>query len=294
MLVEITEWTVKGRTLPAAGIEARLQLKLVDACYRGYRVSVRSLHPGASLVSAGAREKVDVRVVGYGPELVQEGGRFDIDLLLETPFDVLERIERGRTTGEVRIELDLGLTTECYVAQKIRTDAFPPTRFDLAVVYRVPRPSVGRSDHTVARDAWLDLLRQLRFRDVLVVELPRAEIGQVPTEFGRAYESIEEARRSFDDQKYAHVCVDVCKALEHLAPENRGRVWEHLTAKFFEPGVMRDRVQAALIAIAPLLHLGRHAGQSEEERRTEVTREHAAFVLGVGNLVVGWLVATLR
>ncbi len=293
MNFELKYGDILARSVPTPGIEVAVDLRQADRDERHYRFGLLGLAPSALLRVNGALEHVDVRVLRHHAELIPPDGSFPIQLLLETPFNLLERLERARSGGaEVVLQLRLNATVGIYVETLVRRKDQPHAAFVLGYTPRRLHELRGES-LAIPRDKWLELLSRLGFRDVLVIELPRPPLpGGSADELSKVRQKLESARSSFDRADYDHVCGDVLSALESLAP-GEGPAWPRLMSGPFQhltPSV-RERLQAALSGTAPLIHLGRHGGRTEAEQRESVSREHAALLLAWATLVVGWAVA---
>lgn len=294
MKFRISQWDLRPRSRPTPGIEVSIRLDQVDRDDARFRFWLTSLTPRAMLKANACVEWLDVRVTRMLGEPISHDGNFPLKLVLETPFDLLERLEMARAGGsEVILELQLDAT----VTTLIQAMADIPNAERRAEHVPVFSPQQLHSDklagqeHRIHRDAWLKLLGGIGFREVLVVEFARPVLGaaQGAVAIG-AREKLASARDSFDRADYDHVCADVQTALENLATPGKGELASRLIDGAFQhvtPAV-RGRLREALNGTAPLIHFGRHAGKTDEERRETVTREHAALLLAWVTLVVGW------
>lgn len=294
MKFRISQWDLRPRSRPTPGIEVSIRLDQVDREDERFRFWLTSLTPRAFFRANGAFEWVDVRVASAYSELITPDGNFPLRLVLETPFDLLERLEVGRAGGpEVMLELQLEATVTTIVEAFITTSS--NERRASYVPAFVPKQlrsnDLLAQEHKISRDDWLNLLSGSGFRDVLVVEIPRPSLvnGKSVLPAG-VREKLVSARECFDRGDYDHVCGDVQTALEYLAAPGEARLPTRLIDEAFQhvtPAV-RERLKDALIGTAPLIHFGRHAGKTDEERRETVTRAHAALLLAWVTLVVGW------
>src|SRR5207248_120852 len=81
---------------------------------------------------------------------------------------------------------------------------------------------VSGSRIALTREKWIELLRSLRFTDVLVSEFPVRLIGAVPSpRLQAARVEIEEARHAFHDHRYDDVAVRSRRALDVLVDDAR-------------------------------------------------------------------------
>lgn len=151
----------RSRPTPALRLSFALAFREGNVDESADRLRLVSLHPSAWLCAGGVRELVDVRVERFHTTpVVPRDGEVPIDLILETPFDLLERLEVGRTS-EVAITIEPRATMALTGASQ---------RGDSSPFFLHPNTLFG-TEHRVPRDAWHRLLGDLRFRNILVVEM---------------------------------------------------------------------------------------------------------------------------
>lgn len=282
-----------GRSTPSPGIEVRLWVTPTGE-HRKHHLAFASSFPAAVLRVPRGAEKVEARLIDLTPSDIANDQHFDVALFINTPSDLLERLEVARAGAEeVTLDLDLRLTVYA-LHDAGKSDNGFTRRFvgSFNRFYNRPYDMEGHQG-VIPRDGWLRLLSEIGFCDVLVVELPRRFAGQADAvSLATARALLEEARRSYDENRTAHTLGDAYRALEALAP-GQGQTVERIMAAHFanEPAIVRTRIKEALIKLLPVVHLGRHAGQEVDEKQIEITRQHAAFVLGTASLIVGWCAA---
>jgi hypothetical protein len=83
--------------------------------------------------------------------------------------------------------------------------------------------------------------------------------------------------------------------LEALAPGSGG-VPDRLIAKYFsglDPEV-QERMKKALVGLMPGYHVGRHAVGTDAAPLVHVSRQHAAWIYGTVQLLVGWCAGLVK
>lgn len=256
------------------------------------RFAYVSAFPFAQLRVGNLYEPLRATVTRVVPAEIMGDQHFDIRIELEPSFDALERIEQARLgvrDGSVKLWLSAGLSVARFVA--CAAPGAPSSKVD------VPGPACVLSSqrdlqelhHEIPRDKWLAHLSGLGFADVLVFELPRRIVGQQTREVTSAKRLLAEARRAYDAGDWDVVALRTFKALEELAPGNAG-VPDRIAQRYFANAhqVVRDRLHEHLRTLTRLMHVGRHATQDAQGQLVDVSRAHAAFLLGAAELVVGW------
>lgn len=293
---------LRGQSTPEPGIELRLRVghhARPQAPVVAYAFAFPVLRFGAG---AGS-EAATCRLVEVVPPEVGGNQHFCFTILVSTPFDLLERVEHLREVRPqdgVDIELDLQLSVlPCIALHDHEEDgrAIWAARPALGLPQRLQPQDVDGGRFTISRDEWIRLLGEIGFADVLVFEFPRRPLHDRPKELSEALAFLQQARRAFDQGDYDLVAGRAFNALEALAPgKQKEGVPDRVRDRYLMSlsPLVQQRAHELLVKLTPLLHVGRHATWDANGCLIDVTRRHAAFVLGAAELVVGWCAMTSR
>jgi hypothetical protein len=204
------------------------------------------------------------QLVPTAPVTLRRDGNFQVSLIVELSEDQVRRIEEHRNQPDGSFNLRLGL----------RLDGTDREGKYLSNTGSLPNVRVGREE-------WLNLLQQVKYRRVLVVELEVPEAAAHP-ELAKGLDFYQQAQSHYSAGDYRGTAESIRQALATLvgdAPEaepNLDEMKTEIRAANKTKGGYGDRMELTRKVLKFTADLGAHPETDVTERAEALAQLHMA------------------
>jgi hypothetical protein len=258
---------------------------------RAVLLHVHGMAPRVSLTSGAASVTLPARVNQFTAPVLHADGLASVEVVVDLPWPFLEDFQRLRgDAAAVTMVLDPVITASTLVQSQLSNEAYLST---------LPTTTLGDvwAKTELSRDRWAALLDRVGYADVIVFELQTLKVGSPPIpRITKARECLALATRAFHERQTGYeatVADHIYRAMQALAADDPSMIADTIVKTYFSGAheEIKTRMQKMLIPLLGTYHVARKVAP---DPGLDVSREHAAWILGTAQLLVAWCAGQAR